>query len=202
MKIAGSLPQDFDFEVANFKHVGKRWFWRYEMWKIEDVSHEMLVLRLPHVSFGGSGWFSSAVSVSMGEAAIPSRKFQNKLSCRFAWQAWHFLTFWRVCKSVETDFVRQAAVQYFCIVCSRWVAAFVASAALWRPPSSFSVPGAALQRFRAACFWLIHFPFHTLNSTVYTPPSSLHTTLHTPHFTFYTFTPHTRFTLYTLHSTL
>ena len=39
--------------------------------------------------------FSCGVAVSMGEAAKPSpfRRFPSRLSCRFAWQAWHFVTF-------------------------------------------------------------------------------------------------------------
>ena len=32
-------------------------------------------------------------------------RFPSRLSCRFAWQAWHLLTFSRVCKSVESRFV-------------------------------------------------------------------------------------------------
>ena len=36
--------------------------------KFEEVSHEMIVLMLQHVS---SRWLSSAVAVSMGEAAKP-----------------------------------------------------------------------------------------------------------------------------------
>ena len=39
---------------------------------------------------------------------FPFGRFQNKLSCHFAWQAWHFVTFSRVCKSVESRFVWQA----------------------------------------------------------------------------------------------
>ena len=78
------------------------------------------------------------------------RRFQNKLSCRFAWQAWHLLTFSRVCKSVQDRFVWQA--RYFCKVFRRWVAFFVAGVSLWRPPSSFCVAGAALQTCRVACF--------------------------------------------------
>ena len=40
-------------------------------------------------------WFSCGVTVSMGEAAktSPFRRFPSRLSCRFAWQAWHFVTF-------------------------------------------------------------------------------------------------------------
>ena len=62
---------------------------------------------------------------------------------RFAWQAWHFVTFRRVLQRVENRFAWQA--QYFCDVFRRCVAVFVAQApALWTCPSSFFVAGAAL----------------------------------------------------------
>ena len=61
---------------------------------------------------------------------------------RFAWQAWHFVTFRRVLQRVENRFAWQA--QYFCNVFRRCVAVFVAGAALWTCPSSFFVAGAAL----------------------------------------------------------
>ena len=60
---------------------------------------------------------------------------------RFAWQAWHFVTFRRVLERVESRFAWQA--QYFCDVFRRCVAVFVAGAALWTCPSFF-VAGAAL----------------------------------------------------------
>ena len=61
---------------------------------------------------------------------------------RFAWQAWHFVTFRGVLQRVESRFVWQA--QYFCDVFRRCVAVFVAGASLWTCPSSFFVAGAAL----------------------------------------------------------
>ena len=61
---------------------------------------------------------------------------------RFAWQAWHFVTFRRVLQRVESRFAWQA--QYFCDVFRRCVAVFVAGAALWTCPSSFFVAGATL----------------------------------------------------------
>ena len=61
---------------------------------------------------------------------------------RFAWQAWHFVTFRRALERVESRFAWQA--QYFCDVFRRCVAVFVAGAALWTCPSSFFVAGAAL----------------------------------------------------------
>ena len=61
---------------------------------------------------------------------------------RFAWQAWHFVTFRHVSQRVENRFVPQT--QYFCDVLGRCVAFFVADAALWRCLSSFCVTGATL----------------------------------------------------------
>ena len=94
----------------------------------------------------------------------------------------------------------------------------MAGAALWRPPSSFCVAGAALQTCRIACSTLYtpHSTLHTLHSTLhstlytlhfrlYSPHSTLHSTLHTAHSTLHTLqsTLHTsHFTLYTPHFAL
>ena len=77
------------------KLVGKRRFWSYEVWKLEEVSHEMVVLRLQHVSSRVSG-FPVALPCLWGK--LQNLSFlkpwkQVRLSCRFAWQGWHFLTF-------------------------------------------------------------------------------------------------------------
>ena len=61
---------------------------------------------------------------------------------RFAWQAWHLVTFRRVLERVESRFAWQA--QYFCDLFRRCVPVFVAGAALWTCPSPFFVAGAAL----------------------------------------------------------
>ena len=45
------------------------------------------------------------------------------------------------------------AAQYFCKVFRRWLAFFVAGAALWTCPFSFSVPSAALSTCGVACFF-------------------------------------------------
>ena len=69
---------------------------------------------------------------------------------RFAWQAWHFVTFRHVLQRVENRFAWQA--QYFCVVFRRCVAVFVAGATLWTCPASFFVAGAALSTRPVACF--------------------------------------------------
>ena len=75
---------------------------------------------------------------------------QKLWSCRFAWQAWHFVAFQHVSRRVKNRFVWQA--QYFCYIFRRCVAFFVAGAALWTPPMSFCVAGAAFWTCRVACF--------------------------------------------------
>ena len=55
---------------------------------------------------------------------------------RFAWQAWHFVTFRLVLERVESRLAWQA--QYFCDVFRRCVAVFVAGAALGRVHRHFS----------------------------------------------------------------
>ena len=49
-------------------------------------------------------WFSCGLAVSLGEAAKPLlvEGFSSRLSCRFAWQAWHFMTFQPVLYHVES----------------------------------------------------------------------------------------------------
>ena len=77
------------------------------------------------------------VAVHMGKVAKTYLFLtcQKIWSCRFAWQAWHFVTFQHVSQRVKSRFVWQA--QYFSHVFTRCVAFFVAGAALWRPPMSF-----------------------------------------------------------------
>ena len=47
------------------KFVGKHRFWSYQVWKLEEVSHETLVLRF-WVCVVSILWISSAIAVSMG----------------------------------------------------------------------------------------------------------------------------------------
>ena len=83
------------------------------------------------------------MAVPMGSSAEVSFLGVADVSLlRFAWQAWHFVTFRRVLERVESRFAWQA--QYFCDVFRRCVAVFVAGAALWTCPSSFFMAGAAL----------------------------------------------------------
>ena len=48
-------------------------------------------------------WFSCGLAASMGGAAKPLLlRFPSRLSCRFAWQAWRFVTFQPVLYRVES----------------------------------------------------------------------------------------------------
>ena len=125
------------------KLVGKRRFWSCEVWNLRKSRTKC--------SFWCSNMSCLELLASLmpsqcllGEAAkpLPVEGFKtgwcSMLICRFAWQAWHFLTFSRV----ENRSVRQA--QYFCVAFRRWFAVFVAVAALWRPPMSCCLAGATL----------------------------------------------------------
>ena len=64
-----------------------------KMSKLEEVSSEMLVF-LYHASRLESLVFLWRRRVYGGSRKIsPFRRFPSRLSCRFAWQAWHFVTF-------------------------------------------------------------------------------------------------------------
>ena len=163
----------------------------------------MLVLTLQHVQLGSSLWFSFAVAMFMGEAATPV-----------------LIEIFRVASVVLPDIPTclqtgrwpfRGQGHYLCVVFKRWVAYFVAGAALWRFPSSFGVVNAPLQMCRVALQTLnfklcilrstfntsqftLQLYTYTLRSTFYAP----HSTPYTQHFTLYT----PGVTLYTLHSTL
>ena len=144
LKIDGSLARNMDFEVANCqvlrKTRRKTSILKLQSVKLEEVSHEMLVLVLPPVSSRISGfpvaspclwgklqnlsfchvancenwrksrtkcWFF-CIHMSCRESLVflwrrcvyggswktcPIRMCPSRLSCRFAWQAWHFVTF-------------------------------------------------------------------------------------------------------------
>ena len=126
------------------------------------------VARVPVSLWGSGGWgcvrstlrLWSQPSATVRNRSQPSRtnsvwpclwevlqrwsflEVSNVSLLRFAWQAWHFVTFRRVLQRVESRFAWQA--QYFCDVFRRCVAVFVAGAALWTCPSSFFMAGAAL----------------------------------------------------------
>ena len=102
MKIDGSPARNIDFEVANFE-VHKKNRRKTSILKLQILKIGRRLTR--NAGFDAptclvsSLWFSCGLAVSMGEAAKPLlfEGFQAGLSCRFAWQPWHFVTFQAVC---------------------------------------------------------------------------------------------------------
>ena len=125
--------------------------------KFEDVSHEMFVVMLQHVSSRVAG-FCGAVAVSMGEAAKPLFVECFKTGCHVVLRGrrgtlWHSNMFQDASKIQKS----------FCVAGVILLPRFqkmrcVAGAALWTPPMSFWVAGAALRTCRVArFFWHIIF---------------------------------------------
>ena len=115
----------------------------------------------------------------------PIRMCPSRLSCRFAWQAWHFVTFQPVFDNVSKiskleEVSHEMLVFLHPRVSSRVFGFPVASPCLWEklrtPHSTLYTP---------------HSTIYNLDSTLYT----LHSTLYTLHFSL--LTPHPR--LYTPH---
>ena len=64
------------------KLVGKRRFWSYKVWNLEEVSHEMLML--PRVSSRVSGFPVASLRLWGSCKTSPFRRLPSTLSCRFA----------------------------------------------------------------------------------------------------------------------
>ena len=145
--------------------------------KLEEVSYEMRVFCI-HVFCLESLVFLWRRRVYGGSCKTsPFRRFPSRLSCRFAWQAWHFVTFQPVlitCRKCQNWRTSRTKCSFFCTHVSRLesLVFLVASPCLWRK--------------------LRHS--HTLHSTLH----NLHFRLHTPHIHFTLHTLH--FALYTPHS--
>ena len=161
---------------------------------MEEASHEMLVLLRPRVLSRVSGFpVASPCSCQTSPfRRFPSR-FPSRLSCRFAWQAWHFKTSQPVC-DIPTLYSTLYSL-YF---------------TLHTLHSTLHTLHFTLHtlHFTRSTLPTPHFTLHTPYFTLHTPHFTLHTlyfTLHTPYFTLRT--PHStrytfHFTLHTLHSTL
>ena len=233
--------------------------------KLEEFSHEMLVLVLPPVSSRVSGfpvaspclwgklqnlsfchvancencrksrtkcWFF-CIHVSCLESLVflwrgrvyggswktcPFRMFPSRLSCRFAWQAWHFVTFQPLHTPHFTLHTLRSTLHtpYFTLhtlhstLHTPHSTLYTLHSSLHTLHSSLYTPHSSLHTLHSSLYTphstlcTLHSSLHTLHSTLHTPHSTLHTlhfTLHTPHSTLYT--PHsTLYTLYTPHSTL
>ena len=137
----------------------------------------MLVFPAP-TCLVSSLWFSCGVAVSIcvygGSCKIktsPFRRFRSRLLCRFAWQAWHFVTFQPVLYRVESSCVRLAQQ------CALHFTLHTPNSTLYTP-----TPHSTLHTQP-------HSTLHTPRSSLYTPHSTLytfHSTLHTLHFTLHT----------------
>ena len=151
----------------------------------------------------------------------PFRRFPSRLSCRFARQARHFVTFqvskvvvWQVQCSFasfsqdELQFSWQG--QHFGDLCRHfaWQAQHFSRVALHSHIDSTLHTHPFTLHTPRITFHTLHFTLHILHFTLYTPHFKLHTlnsTLYTPHFTLYTLHSSLRAlhsTLHTLHSTL
>ena len=195
-KIDGSLAREIDFEVANLevhkKTRGETLILKLQskVWKLEEVSHEMLVLMVQRVSSRVSG-FPVASPCIWG-------KLQN-------------LSFSKVSKQVVMSFCvagvafRDSPTRL--ITCRKlfYVAGAILFASFSQDELQFSWQARHFgdlhrhfawqaQDFRRVALRALHSTLRTLHSRLHTP----HFTVHTLHFTLHTlhFTPHT------LHSTL
>ena len=168
---------------------------------LEEVSHEMLVLMLPHVSSRVSGFHCGTRRVTLGEAAKPLH-----LSTGFTLYRLSLLVLsWQASTLCDTPHSLL----------------YTPHSTLHTPHYTFHstlhTPHSTLYTPHSTLYTLLHSTLHsnTLHFTLLTPHSSLHTlhfTLHTLHSALYTShsTLHTlhctlltsHFTLHTLHSTL
>ena len=131
--------------------------------KLEDVSHEMLVLLRPRVSSWVSGFLDTSLCLWGKLQNISFWGFPRRLSCRFAWQAWHFVTFqpvWSCAESVKIGRSlarndRFAAPTF--LVSSLWfsrhVAVFIGEAAKPLLLESFQAGCHVVSRGRRGTLW-------------------------------------------------
>ena len=86
----GSLFLWAKLQNLSFSKVSNCETWR----KPEEVSHKMLDFFCAHVYRLESLVFLWARRVYGGSCKTsPFQRFPSRLSCRYAWQAWHFVTF-------------------------------------------------------------------------------------------------------------
>ena len=169
----------------------------------------------------------------MGEAAKPLifkgfQMFPNRLYCRFAWQAWHFVIVSRVWESVERRFVWQTQhfgdlhrhfawqSQHFrrvvlrvlceshCQGCVKCGDSVQIGWQMWNVVTCDDTPHSTLYTPHSVLYtphstlYTLHSTLHALDFTLHTLHSTLHT-FHSKHHTLQLHTPHS--TLYTPHST-
>ena len=212
MKIDGSLTRNIDFEVANFEvH--------------EKTRRKTLILKLQ----SAKNWDSLArtargSNMSRLDALVffcrrrvyggictsfPFRRRQSRLWCSFAWQAWHLVTFLRVCKSVDFFLCDRrntfALYTWHLTLYTLNFTLHTLHSTLYTLHFTLHTQHYTLYTWHSTLYTL-HSKLHTLHIAPYTLHSTLYTpTLYTPHLTLRTldFTLHTpHSTFYTLHSTL
>ena len=192
------------------KIVGKRRVWSFKVWKLEEVSHEMLVLMLQRVS---SRVFGFPVASPCLWGKLPNLSFSKVSKQVVICTLWHSNLFDNVSKVVlcgrrstlapfsqdELQFSWQA--QHFGDFHRHfaWQAQHCrrVHCVLYIPRSALRALHSTLYTSHSTLYipqFTLHFPLYTLHSTLYTP----HSTLHTVHSTFHT----SHSTLHTLHSTL
>ena len=96
----------------------------------------------------------------------PFRRFPSRLSCRFAWHAWRFVTFQLVLYTPHPTL-------------------HTLHSQLPTLHSTLYALHSTLYTLHSTLYTL-RCTLYTLHSTLYTPHSTLHSTLYTPHFTLYT----------------
>ena len=197
------------------KLVGKRRFWCYKVSKWRK-SRTKCSFCCSHVSRLESLVFLWPRRVDGGSCKpSPFRMFPSRLSCRFAWQARHLVTFQSVLYRVESvkiggSLARNARFAApTCLVSSRWfscgLAVSMGEAANPLLFECFQAGCHVVLSGRRGTLWHsnLFFALHTLHSQLPT----LHSTLYTLHSTLYLYTLHStlhtlHFALYTPHSTL
>ena len=69
--------------MVHEKTKGKRRLWSYKVWRLEEVSHETLVLMLQHASSRVSGFLWPRRVYRGSCKTYPFRRFPSRLSCLF-----------------------------------------------------------------------------------------------------------------------
>ena len=123
----------------------------------------------------------------------PFRRFSSRLSFRFAWQAWHFVTFQHVLYRIESAKMAEVSHEMFVLMLPRVssrVSGFpVASPCLWGKLQNLSFLEVSkfskqvVMSFCVAGVALCDIPTCFIHSTLHTPHSTLQLPTLTPHFT-------------------
>ena len=112
----------------------------------------------------------------------PFRRFPSRLSCRFAWQAWHFVTFCLItCRNCQNWRKSRTKCSFFLHprVSSRVSGFPVASPCLWgklrTQHSTLCTPHSTIYTLLDSTLYTLHSILYTLHFTLLTPHSRLYT---------------------------